>query len=584
MPARLKGPKWLPKCSQEEIAQLELGEVPSLIGRILFSKGYRDPQAIHKLLNPKLAEIQDPFRIEGMKVAADRLLAAYHSKEPVCVYADFDLDGSSGLALMVEGLTAMGFTNVIPVQPKRLSEGYGFHIPIVEDLVARGVRLIVTVDVGITSVETCARARELGVDVIVTDHHLPGEVLPPAFVIINPNQKTDQSNLGYLSGAGVAFYLLRAIKRALHDQGIENSFDLRSVLDFLTIATITDMVPLIADNRALVKAGLAELERTRRPGLRALLEKLNLSGTSLNAQDVALKFAPKLNALSRLELQLLPINLYLEKDHSKAEEMVETILNNNAQRVDLQAQADQRARENLKDWDNPHFVFTVDESFHKGVVGLVATKLSQLYNRPAFVGAVTEGTIVSGSARIPNGYEGNLVTALSSCATLMNRFGGHAAAAGFEFSFNRFEEIKNSLTEHFLKLEQEAFDSVLEYDVEASIRDIDHQIMNGLTQLGPFGTDFDIPILKFLRLRVSEIKTLKGGHFRLKLEEQNKQLNAILFSPSERQKNILDSRPSHLDVLAELQWNSYNGRRTIQLNLRDLRISEEIIVEGVNLQ
>ncbi len=296
----------------ESSAGLSSQEFPQLIRRLLEARGFTNPELTQNFLFPKLSSLKDPTSILNMEKACERLLKAFESREKICVYADFDLDGTSGLALLDEGFRQLGFTDVVLAQPKRLSDGYGFHSHIVEDLKTQGVSLIVTVDVGITAFKACETATALGIDVIITDHHQMAAELPKAFCVVNPNQVGDTSGLGYLSGAGVGFYLLRGLKRRMFQAKLisETTLDLKSVLDCFCIATLTDMVPLVGDNRVLVKQGMAELEKTKRPGLRALMNSLDLSGRTLSSQDIAIRFAPKLNALSRMENGVMPIDLF----------------------------------------------------------------------------------------------------------------------------------------------------------------------------------------------------------------------------------------------------------------------------------
>ena len=262
--------------SNSQPGNLSDGEYPPLIKKLLMIRGLRDSDQVLKWLSPKLSELKDPFTLLNMQKGVDRLVEAFRKQETICIYADFDLDGTSGLALFQDGLKQLGFKHLLLSQPKRLSQGYGFHAHLLDELKNQNVSVIVTIDVGITALEACLRATELEMDVILTDHHQPSKELPKAFAVINPNQKEDRSGLGYLAGAGVAFYLLRALKRGLVNAKLvsESSLDLKSVLDCFGIATLTDMVPLIEDNRALVKQGLLQLEKTARPGLRALLENL----------------------------------------------------------------------------------------------------------------------------------------------------------------------------------------------------------------------------------------------------------------------------------------------------------------------
>jgi single-stranded-DNA-specific exonuclease len=548
-----------------------------LIGHILAARGFSASAEVDKLLFPKLTELKDPLLLLGMEKAVQRLGEAVVKKEKICIYADFDLDGTSGLALLKTGMKALGFTDLVHYQPKRLSEGYGFHARVVDELHAQGVTLIVTVDVGITANPAVERAQSLGIDVILTDHHLPGAVVPPAFVVVNPNQPNDTSGLGYLCGAGVAFYLLRALKRYFvdHPDMPQNSFELKDVLDFFTIATLTDMVPLIEDNRVLVKHGLVKLAETRRPGLRALLRELDLENRPLTSQDVAIRFAPKLNALSRMETGILPIDIFLVEDPASALDMVRHVMKNNSTRVQLQSDAETEAMELLKSWDNPGFVFAASRNFHRGIVGLIATKLSQTFNRPAFVGSWGEDGVIVGSARLPQGQEACLVEAMTSAKHLLSRFGGHSAAAGFEVHSDKVQDLIQTLGRHFHQLLEKPKPVEVLYDVEAKLGDVGAPLMKWYDFVGPFGAGFTIPLIHFPRVRLHSKRALRGGHWRLKLVEADGHGSheALLFSPSPRQLAVLEAGSEYLDVLGELQWNYFGGQQNVQILVRDLKVA-----------
>lgn len=550
------------------------GPFPPMIGRILASRGFADSAQVDKLLFPKLTEMKDPLLLNGLDKAIERLGRAALNKEKICIYADFDLDGTSGLALLKTGMLALGFEEVLHYQPKRLSQGYGFHADVVEELHKQGVTLIVTVDVGITANPAVERAQNLGVDVILTDHHLPGEVLPPAYVVVNPNQEADDSGLGYLCGAGVAFYLLRALKRYFfdHPQLPKNDFDLKDVLDFFTIATLTDMVPLVEDNRVLVKHGLVKLAETKRPGLRALLAELDLENRSLTSQDVAIRFAPKLNALSRMESGVLPIDLFLVDDAGTAQNMVRQVIKNNSTRVQLQSDAETEALELLKDWTHKDFVFVASRNFHRGVVGLIATKLSQVFNRPAFVGSWGDDNVIVGSARLPQGQEACLVQAMASAEDLLSRFGGHSAAAGFELHSENLPAVVDRLNTYFQDLHEKPKALEVYYDVEAKLSDVGAPLMKWYDFVGPFGTGFTTPLIHFSNVLLQSKKSLKGGHWRLKLVESDGKgtHEALLFSPSPRHLQTLESA-TYVDILGELQWNYFAGQKTVQILVRDLK-------------
>ncbi len=558
------------------------GPFPDLIARVLASRKI-DQNILEKLLQPKLSELADPNRLLGMNQAIERLVVAYKNKEKVCIYADFDLDGTSGLAILKVGLENLGYSDVSYYQPKRLSEGYGFHADAVTELHHLGITLIVTVDVGITSFKAFDRAKELGVDVILTDHHLPAETLPEAFVIVNPNQKACESGLGYLCGAGVAFYLLRALKRAfIEDSALpKNQWDLKEVLEFFCIGTLTDMVPLVDDNRILVKHGLLALAQTKRPGLKVLLEALKLQDRELTSQDVAIRFAPKLNALSRLENNILPAQIYLETDLKKAQQMVSLILENNVIRQNLQSDAESKAFEHLTDWSEKDFVFVSSDLFHRGVVGLIATKLSQHFNCPAFVGSRNSEGMIVGSGRVPNGSEISLVEALKSCESVLNRFGGHAAAAGFELHGTSENKLVQLLKKHFVSIKSTPRPVQIDFDTVAALDEINPQTMKWHDFIGPYGMGFQVPLIQLNAVKITSVKELKGGHLKLSLSSgqisnkiDSNKIDALLFSPSPKQKDKIKINFEY-DILAEMQWNYFNGQKSIQLLVKDLRLNEE---------
>ena len=439
-----------------------------------------------------------------------------------------------------------------------------------------GISLIVTVDVGITSFKAFERAKELNLDVILTDHHLPAETLPDAFVVVNPNQKECRSGLGYLCGAGVAFYLLRALKRAFADDPDlpKNQWDLKDVLEFFCIGTLTDMVPLVDDNRILVKHGLVALSQTKRPGLKTLLEALKLQSRELTSQDVAIRFAPKLNALSRLENNILPAQIYLETDLKKAQDMVSLILENNVTRQGLQSDAETKAFEYLSNWTEKDFVFVSSDLFHRGVVGLIATKLSQHYNCPAFVGSKNSEGMIVGSGRVPNGSDISLVEVLKSCGTALNRSGGHAAAAGFELHAGKESELIAGIKKYFLNIKAEPKPLQIDFDTHAKLEEINPNLMKWHDFIGPYGMGFQVPLIQLDSVKINSFKELKGGHLKLhlsSLDDASSRMDALLFSPTPHQKEKIKAGFDY-HILAEMQWNYFNGQKTIQLLVKDLKL------------
>lgn len=547
--------------------------LPLKIRELANSRGLLDWESFQRWVQPRLSELRDPYLLLHMEKAIDRLVVSHERQEKIALYGDFDLDGTSALALLKAGFSALGFQNFILYQPSRLLEGYGFHVKAVDSLHESGVSLIITADVGITAVAAAKRCSELGVDLIVTDHHLPAAEKPSALALINPNQEECTSNLGHLSGVGVAFYLVWALRRKLVQLGRvqESALDLKDLLDCFVIGTLTDMVPLKEENRVLVKHGLLQLGKTKRPGIRLLLEELGLNNKDLTSQDVAIRFAPKLNALSRMELNLRPLDLFVVEDESEAQSLISQVMTQNDIRVTLQSEAEQLALEMAKTWSDKQFIFISHLSFHKGIVGLVATKLSQVYQKPAFVGAESPEGIVVGSARAPQNWKGNLVEALGHAALYMHRFGGHAQASGFEYALSQKQEIVNQMETYFEASQRTQDEGFLHYyDVGLQLEDIHPTLMSWVDLLGPFGQGFEVPIFKVSGVEIQSVKSLKGGHQRLELSSKGITQEALLFGPTDDQRSLLNTN-SFIDVLVEMQWNYFRNRKRIQLLIKSLR-------------
>jgi single-stranded-DNA-specific exonuclease len=558
--------------------------LPRLVWDVMNARGYKTEEAITKWLNPSLKNLRDPFTLLEMDKAVARLMKAREEQEHVVIYADYDLDGTSALALLLRAFEWMGFENVSYYQPKRLSEGYGIHKAALQKIYDRGDRLLVSVDLGITAVEEVAFAKSLGLDCIITDHHLPKETLPDAIAVVNPNRGNCPSDLKHLCGTGVAFYLVLALKRSLQEQGLlKTDFDPKDLLDVFVIGTVTDMVPLIDENRVLVKHGLIQLAKTKRPGLRVLMQALGIWGNPLTSGDVAIRFAPKLNALSRMEMGIQPIDLYLVDDEKKAQGLVEAVLSNNQDRQASQKNAEAEAFAFVRANPPKSSIFVYSKNFHRGVVGLVATKLCQEFGLPAFVGSLDEesGSIV-GSARMPEGRGLNALDAMGTAQDVLDHFGGHAVAAGFELPIEKAEVFRERLETYFAGQSVKAEPRIWLYDAEATLHDLSPEFMKWHEGLSPFGAQFSAPIFCIKGISLKQVRELKGGHFRLTLGDGPIARTALWFSPPKGHPglNVIQSAlgpsksPSQtVDVLVEPQWNYFNGQKSLQFLVSDLRAS-----------
>lgn len=576
---------------------VKLGALPGPLVDVIRARGVATEEAARDWFQPTLKSLRNPSLLVDCDKAVQRLLAARAAQESIVLYADYDLDGTSGLALTMRAFQQMGFQNVHHYQPQRLTEGYGLHSEAIARLKEQtNCSLLISIDLGITAMEEVETAKALGIDVVITDHHLPKRddagdvVLPQSLAVVNPNRGDDQSGLGHLCGTGVIFYVILALRRALLEEGLlESEFDPKTLLDCFAIGTITDLVPLLAENRVLVKHGLLRLAETDRPGLRELLKELGLWGRPLTAQDVAIRFAPKLNALSRMGAGIQPLDLYLERDAARARELVSRVLSNNQDRQASQKLADDEADRLLKEEARAKeatgfvrsAVVIASDKFHRGVVGLVATRLSGRLGLPAFIGAIEDETgSIIGSARLPNGSSLNLLEAMSSASDCLDQFGGHAMAAGFEARRDRFPEFARRLSEWFAQ--QAGSDlseslSVLEYDAECYLRDLNSSFMAWHAHLGPYGSQSPVPLFRFNDCLVAQVRELKGGHLRLKLAQIGaNSVQAIWFSPP---KMNLPRQGDRVSIIAEVQWNHFQGARQIQLLIQDL--DQDLVIENL---
>ncbi|MBK9294464.1 MAG: single-stranded-DNA-specific exonuclease RecJ [Oligoflexia bacterium] len=541
--------------------------------KFLIAREIKTPEQIKNYLNPSLKDLTDPLKLDGMQAAVTRLKQAWLNQEKVCVYGDYDLDGSSAIALLVEGLKLLSFENVSFYQPSRFEEGYGIHKEALKIIKDQGAKLVISVDCGITAVDEANHAKELNLDLIITDHHLPGKNLPQAVAVINPNKGTCGSDLGHLSGVGVAFYLLMAVKREL---GV--SVDLKNLLDFFTIGTITDMVPLIKENRILLKHGLKILSQTSKAGLRALLNYLGLEGKDLDTQDVGFTIGPKLNALSRLEKSIRPLDILLCDDKNQAQTLCLEVIKLNNERKSLQEELYQKILDQLTDAEYLKPAIVLGAIGHAGVVGLVATKVAQLTQKPTFIVAWHSPEEGIGSAR---GVAHDLLPeALNYSSEHLLRHGGHSQAAGFSLLPEQFDKFKEMVLEHYEdknknnKMAQE----IIEYDFDAKVSDFNQTSITWLTQLGPFGMNNPQPLFKLSEFEITKIDWLKQMHLKVYLTDGKSRLEALMFFAKDRFKDkaVLGLGPgsySNLELLVEPGFNYFNGQKRLQLLIRDIQIT-----------
>ena len=543
-----------------------------MIQRWLQTRGINDQKSFEEFYNFSLKNLADPSSIKDMDIAVERLIEAYAQGEKICLYADFDMDGTPGLALLIRGLQFCGFENLLSFQPNRFDDGYGVHTQIVEEFISsHNISLFVTVDVGITDVKAVKRAKELGVDFIITDHHQAKESLPEAHAIVNPNQPDCESGLKHLCGTGVAFYLILALRRQMTELGLlEKNFDPKKLLDCFAIGTLTDMVPLVRENRPLVKHGLLQLAKTDRLGLRGLMENLGLTGRWLTSSDVAISLSPKLNALGRMNSDVQALDLFLATDAEDIQQSIASTIEAQQSRVDIQRKGEEILANLVSNEENPTCLFSWSEDFYKGVVGLLATQGVKNFSVPSFVGAVIGDKIV-GSARAPKGQ--NLLPGLESVSDHLVKFGGHKQAAGYELKLSEAETVKTKLQEYYAS--QPRPESVVTYDFEAELSELNHQFKDWLKKLEPYGVGFELPRIFIKHLFVTSIRVLKEKHLKFSLKDiSGNKIEALwFFADNIDEKRQLNS--SRVSVVVEPSINFYMGKESLQLFIRELKVEYE---------
>ncbi|RME18318.1 MAG: single-stranded-DNA-specific exonuclease RecJ [Bdellovibrio sp.] len=547
--------------------------MPLPLWKVFQKRGLFSREDLEEFFKPSLKNLTPPEKILGIDKAVFRTIKAYKNHEKIVVYGDYDLDGTPGVALLVSALKDMGFSQIQSYQPSRLQEGYGLHKKAVRAFRQEGVQLIITVDVGITDVEAVKEANHLGVDVIITDHHQPKEQLPEAYAIVNPNQRGCASGLCHLSGTGVAFYFVMALKQQMKKEGLlEREINLKQYLDLFTLATISDLVPLVKENRVLLKHGLLELQRTTRPGLKALLESLELVDQKLLAEHVGYKIAPRLNALSRLEEGVLPLDLLTVTSEPAARELVHKVHDIHKRRKALQKEAFKEALELWEASQQETFCWVWSKNFHQGVISLVATQLAQHLGIPTFVGALLSNGQIVGSARKPDSVKMNLLEVLEQAPLL--KFGGHPQAAGFELSQDQVTLFDEHLRAQSFSYEN--CEKCWNYDAEMSLEEVTPEFLKWLDACEPFGVGFEKPVFYFPAVEVLGLKELSGEHLRLSLGEGFGRVRktAVWFSPKAQKREELQVGDI-VDVLGVPQWNIFQGTKSLQILVYDLCLSEE---------
>lgn len=537
--------------------------VHPLLIQLLWNRGMIEPDSVQAFLDAAVAPLGSPWSIRGMAEAVNRLLEARVSGEAVTVYGDYDVDGVSSTVLLTECLRAAEI-RANPFVPRRNVEGYGLNGDALERLRAEGANLVVAVDCGISGAREVERAKTIGLDVIVVDHHHAPAVLPRAVAVINPKQPECDYPFKDLCAAGLAYRLAQALfDRLGGGPEIADRW-----LDLVALATVADVVPLRSENRALVQRGLPLLNPPRRVGLRALATRAGLRPGAVNARALAFVLAPRLNAAGRLADAEMSVRLLLSESSDESDKLVETLENTNRERQRLTDEALGRARTAIMlSPDLPKLLLIADESFAAGVVGLVAAKLVEQFRRPTLVAEVADG-FARGSARGIEGF--HIAEALARCSDLLIRHGGHARAAGFTVQTARLDELRSRLQAIASEeISDRAIEASLSIDAELRLARLDPRPDLLLDRLEPFGFGNPVPVFLSRQLQVTSARIVGSsppGHLKLKVRDGATFWDAIGFGMGDLRKDLAD----RVDLVYSIDRHEWNGAVSAQLRLLDL--------------
>jgi len=525
--------------------------VGSLAAKVLAARGYTDAESARRFLHPSLGDLHDPFDLRDMEPAVERLRAAIAAGERILIYGDYDVDGTTAVVLLMTAIRLAGGSAFYHV-PHRLKDGYGMRPEVVEVAATEGVKLIVSVDTGIRAGEVVARAAELGIAVIVTDHHLPEADLPPGLAVINPNRRDCPYPNKDLCGAGVAFKLAQALltRSAWSAERLARTSE--SLLKMVAIATVADVVPLTGENRVIVKHGLDGLGDSRNPGLRALLKVAGFSsGAAPSAQQVSFQLAPRINAAGRMDTAQTVIELFLTADLARATELAQQLHDQNAERRLVQA-AIRDACEQLPVEAPAAALVYCAEDWHRGVLGIVANKLVERLHRPVFVlGLNREDGMAQGSGRSIPAF--HLLEALESMRDLFVHFGGHKYAAGVTLERSRVDEFRRRFNAYAAaRLGPEDFAERVEIDAVVELGEISEAAIKDVYSLAPFGHGNPPPLFAARAVEVAAAPVvMKEKHLRIAVRQNGRNLTLKAWGFAERAAEFAPG--ARLDIAFELE-------------------------------
>lgn len=555
--------KWeICKINEEDINKIcEENNLSQLIGSILASKKIISKDEIREFLNPTRDDFHDPFLMPDMEKAVERILIAIQNKEKIIIYGDYDVDGITSVTVLKKFLEEQGLKTGEYI-PNRLNEGYGLNKEAVKNISEQGYTLIITVDCGISCIEEIEYAKELGMEVIVTDHHEPGEIIPDCLAVVDAKRKDNKYPFNQLAGVGVVFKLIQSISLKLNLEAKEYL----KYLDIVCVGTISDIVPLIDENRVITKLGLKLVEKTRNIGLKTLLESTGYK--EINSTTISFGIAPRINACGRMGEEKEALELFLTNNIQEAKQISERLNQYNIERQETEKQIFKQAIQEIEEEnkDVPCIILG-KEGWHHGIIGIVASKVTDIYFKPSIL-ICFEGGEGKGSGRSIPGFD--LHDAVMNCNTYIEKFGGHSMAIGINVKKENFEKFKKEFEEYVQNSHINDIIPIIKIDKEIDLRKINIQDIRDLKLLEPYGEANKMPLFLIKNMKIQSIRTLsEGKHIKLKLGIDNYIADAIGFNMGNIAEQYLIG--DRVDVVGSLEINDFGDNENIQINLKDIR-------------
>lgn len=535
--------------------------ISELLAKILVNRGITGEEEIEIFLNPKRNNFHNPFLLNDMEKAVDRIIKAIETKEKTIIYGDYDVDGITSITVLKKFLNERGL-QVDYYIPNRLDEGYGLNDEAIKKIAEQGYTLMITVDCGISGIEEVKKATSYGIETIITDHHEQLETLPEAYAIVNPKRKDNTYPFRGLAGVGVVFKVIQAISQKLN----LDEKEYLKYLDMVCIGTISDIVPLVDENRVIAKLGLMLVKCTKNIGLRELIKETGYK--NVDSFMVSFGIAPRINACGRMGKQEEALELFLTDDYEKACTITKNLNQYNLQRQEIEKNIFDQAIEELQkeNIDNLNSIVLAGENWHHGVIGIVASRITEKYFKPTILIGI-ENEIGKGSGRSVPGFD--LHDALAQSAEYLEKYGGHEMAVGLSLNKDKIKDFKIHFEQIAKDKNVKSIVPVIKIDCEIGKKELNKQTVEQIKLLEPFGEKNKPPLISYKNLKIVSIRTLsEGKHLKLMLKDGNDTVNAIGFNLGELINDYLIG--DKVDVVGTLEINNYNCEEQIQINIKDM--------------